>query len=540
MTDDQCAHPEPDVKVLRDSFTALRVDESDRTERVPPYNTEAEQGLLGAILCHNSAFHRVGFLCPEHFGNAVHGRIFAAIGKLLESGQIANPVTLKNLFDQDGALTEIGGAQYLARLAGAVVTIINAEDYGRVVHDHYLRRALISLGEDVVSDAFRIDLNRPVARIIEEHMVHLTQVMKSSYTDTGPSCTRIADWLKRDIAKPDFLLGEMLSTTSRMLLVAPTGLGKTNFTIAFSVAIAAGDGFLHWRGGEGPRRVLFIDGEMSKRLLKSRLVDAVRRSGYVPDTFHILCRDDLPDMPPLNTSAGQQFIDRLVESIGGADLIVFDNIQALLTGEMKEGLPWQQTLAWVWNLTQRNIGQVWIHHTGHNENHSYGDKSREWGMDSVMLFERVERPELDIALLMKFTKARELRPDNRADFEPAIITLVDDQWGSERGGCVSGKMPAKDRALTLLIDAVARHGTIPPPSEYIPPETSCVTEGLWRHACELGSISEGSSEAARKAFSRAAKKLLDRGLIGKHDLWVWPVRQRTEMGHRTNGTGTPL
>ena len=39
----------------------------------------------------------------------MHGRIFAAIGKLLGRGQIANPVTLKNLFDQDGALSEIGG-----------------------------------------------------------------------------------------------------------------------------------------------------------------------------------------------------------------------------------------------------------------------------------------------------------------------------------------------------------------------------------------------------------------------------------------------
>ncbi len=62
----------------------------------PPANTEAEQALLGAILINNAAYGRVGeFLLPEHFANAVHGRIYAAIGKLLERGQIANPVTLK-------------------------------------------------------------------------------------------------------------------------------------------------------------------------------------------------------------------------------------------------------------------------------------------------------------------------------------------------------------------------------------------------------------------------------------------------------------
>ena len=124
--------------------------------RTPPANTEAEQALLGAMLINNAAYHRVSeFLLPEHFGNAVHGRIYAAIGKLIERGQIANPVTLKNLFDQDGALAEIGGAQYLARLADAAVTIINAEDYGRTIHDLYLRRELITVGEDVVNEAFQ-------------------------------------------------------------------------------------------------------------------------------------------------------------------------------------------------------------------------------------------------------------------------------------------------------------------------------------------------------------------------------------------------
>jgi replicative DNA helicase len=148
-------------------ITALR-EPNPELLRTPPYNTEAEQALLGAILINNSAYLRVSeLLQPEHFGNAVHGRIFAAIGKLLGRGQVANPVTLKNLFDQDGALTEIGGAQYLARLAAAAVTIINAGDYGRAVHDLYLRRELITLGEDVVNDAFRQDLDDPAGEQIE-------------------------------------------------------------------------------------------------------------------------------------------------------------------------------------------------------------------------------------------------------------------------------------------------------------------------------------------------------------------------------------
>ncbi|HEX5452937.1 MAG TPA: DnaB-like helicase N-terminal domain-containing protein, partial [Stellaceae bacterium] len=89
-------------------FPAQREADLDRAPQ-PPANIEAEQALLGAMLINNAAYHRVSeFLVPEHFGNAVHGRIYAAVAKLIERGQIASPITLKNLFDQDGALSEIG------------------------------------------------------------------------------------------------------------------------------------------------------------------------------------------------------------------------------------------------------------------------------------------------------------------------------------------------------------------------------------------------------------------------------------------------
>src|ERR1700686_1480596 len=149
------------------NVTPLR-EGTETPYRTPPHNTEAEQALLAAILVNNAAFHRVSeFLLPDHFAEGVHGRIFAAIAKLIERGQIANPVTLKNLFDQDSALAEIGGAQYLARLAEAAVTIINAEHYGRTIHDLHLRRELITIGQDVVTEAFSHDLDDPAAEQIE-------------------------------------------------------------------------------------------------------------------------------------------------------------------------------------------------------------------------------------------------------------------------------------------------------------------------------------------------------------------------------------
>jgi replicative DNA helicase len=127
--------------------------------RIPPHNYEAEQALLGAILANNLVFDKVNeFLQPEHFADTLHGRIYEAAGTLIQRGQIANFLTLKNMFDQDAALAEAGGAQYLARLTAAVVTIINAEDYGHTIHDLFLRRELINIGEETVNDAYRYDL----------------------------------------------------------------------------------------------------------------------------------------------------------------------------------------------------------------------------------------------------------------------------------------------------------------------------------------------------------------------------------------------
>ena len=77
------------------------------------------------------------------------------------------------------------------------------------------------------------------------------------------------------------------------MLYAPTGIGKTNFAIAMAVEIADGCEFLHWRGRR-KARVLYIDGEMSARLMTQRLVEAVRRRGNAPTNLFIVNRIDFP------------------------------------------------------------------------------------------------------------------------------------------------------------------------------------------------------------------------------------------------------
>src|SRR6185503_7441001 len=142
--------------------------ESSTLFRVPPHNFEAEMALLGAILTNNRACEKVAeFLAPEHFADKRHGRIYEAIRKLADAGQVADAVTLKGYFESDGVLDEIGGPAYLARLAASVVSVINAEDYGRTVHDRALRRDLIAIGEDVVNRAYEVAMDATAQQQIE-------------------------------------------------------------------------------------------------------------------------------------------------------------------------------------------------------------------------------------------------------------------------------------------------------------------------------------------------------------------------------------
>ena len=132
---------------------------------VPPHNHEAEMALLAAVLADNRAYERVAdILRPEHFADDAHGRIYDAAAGLIERGRLANPVTLKNAFERDGALKDVGGAKYLARLAGAVVTLVNAEEYGRTIRDLYLRRRLIGWARELAEDAGAVDPARPAVR----------------------------------------------------------------------------------------------------------------------------------------------------------------------------------------------------------------------------------------------------------------------------------------------------------------------------------------------------------------------------------------
>jgi replicative DNA helicase len=137
--------------------------------RQAPHNIEAEQALLGAMLINNEAYDRVSaFLEPGHFFEPLHGRIFETIGKFIQSGKHASPITLKSFFDNEEPIGTVTVPQYLGRLAAHATSVINAQDYGRTIYDLSVRRDLILIGEDMVNVAYDSPVDMPPQGQIED------------------------------------------------------------------------------------------------------------------------------------------------------------------------------------------------------------------------------------------------------------------------------------------------------------------------------------------------------------------------------------
>ena len=106
-----------------------------------PSNLEAEQALLGSILVNNDIIDEISTIVNSKiFYDPAHVKIYDVIQNLNNKGMIANPITLKNFFEKDNMLDEVGGTEYLVKLTRFSGSTKQAIDYARVIHEMYLRR----------------------------------------------------------------------------------------------------------------------------------------------------------------------------------------------------------------------------------------------------------------------------------------------------------------------------------------------------------------------------------------------------------------
>lgn len=349
------------------NVASIHEDDIERSDfRVPPHNAEIEAALLGALLTNNRAFERVGdFLHADHFYEPVHGRIYSAIEKLIEQGQLASPLTLKHFFEQDEALSAVGGSQYLFDLAASVVTVINAANYGQTIYDLFLRRQLITLGEDVVNDAYEPDIDSPAAAQIETAEQRLYDLSNSGELERGfvglGEAARMAiesaeEAFRRDshvvgvttgLRDLDNKLGG-LHSSDLLILAGRPAMGKT--ALATNIAFNAAKAYQE-RVDENGRtitdggHVLFFSLEMSAEQLAARILseraeissDAIRRGDISSDEFNrlVVASQELHRLPlyiddsPALTISGLRTRARRLKRQKKLHMIVVDYLQLL-------------------------------------------------------------------------------------------------------------------------------------------------------------------------------------------------------------------
>ncbi len=135
-----------------------------------PSNLEAEQALLGSILVNNDIIDEVSSIINSSiFYDPAHIKIYEVIESLNNKGMIANPITLKNFFEKDNMLNDVGGTEYLVKLTRFSGSSKQAIDYAKVIHEMYLRRELVQISDKLSSETLNASSEEQNAENIIEN-----------------------------------------------------------------------------------------------------------------------------------------------------------------------------------------------------------------------------------------------------------------------------------------------------------------------------------------------------------------------------------
>ena len=131
-----------------------------------PNNIEAEQSVIGTILVSNEIFDEINtIISNKNFYDPMHQKIFGAIENLIYKGMLANPITLKNYFENEK--DDLNVPDYLVKVTKFSTSSRQAIEYSRIIYDMFVRRELIKISEGTIDSAKLKDLNISGQNIIE-------------------------------------------------------------------------------------------------------------------------------------------------------------------------------------------------------------------------------------------------------------------------------------------------------------------------------------------------------------------------------------
>ena len=133
-----------------------------------PKNIEAEQTVLGSILANNELYDEVtDQIDINHFFDPIHQKIYNIISNLITKGLLANPVTIKNFFNSNEELVEIGGVEYLLKLTKVSTSKNQIKYYSQLLNDLHIRRQLIQISEETLDESKNKNIDISGKNILE-------------------------------------------------------------------------------------------------------------------------------------------------------------------------------------------------------------------------------------------------------------------------------------------------------------------------------------------------------------------------------------
>ena len=335
---------ENNLNIVRENFKEL------------PNNIEAEQAVIGSILVTNEIFDDINTIVSNvNFYDPMHQKIFNAIESNIYKGLLANPITLKNYFENEK--DEIDIPEYLVKITKFSTSARQAIEYSKIIYDMFVRRELIKISDQIIDDAKENDLNVSGQNIIENSEKLLYDLAEKGTFSS--SLIKFDDAMKQTIEMAsaaykneggivgvptglrdlDDKLGG-LHQSDLIIIAGRPSMGKTS--LATNIAFNAAQNIQ-----ESGRKssVAFFSLEMSSEQLSTRIISEqarigsndIRRGRISNDQFDQFLEtskniSELPlfiDETPAISIAAMSNRARRIKRLHGLDLIVVDYIQLM-------------------------------------------------------------------------------------------------------------------------------------------------------------------------------------------------------------------
>ena len=329
-----------------------------------PNNIESEQSVIGSILLNNEIFDEINLLiASKNFYDPMHQKIFAAIEKLIYSGMLANPITLKNYFENEK--DELNVPDYLVKITKFSTSSRQAIEYSKLIYDLYVKRELIKISENIIDTAKLNDLDNDGKSIIENFEKSLFDLAeKGSFSS---SLVKFDEAMKMTIEMAssaykneegivgvptgltdlEYRLGG-LHKSDLLIIAGRPSMGKT--ALATNIAFNAAKKIQN----DGRKSTIaFFSLEMSSEQLSTRILaeqsriksNDIRTGKISEEQFDKFIEtskniSELPlyiDETPAISIAALSNRARRIKRLYGLDMVVVDYIQLMKASNFREG-----------------------------------------------------------------------------------------------------------------------------------------------------------------------------------------------------------